>query len=476
MHDPADIAERNGRIAGLGFLLVATYTAVVLPWVGDAQQRSIQLGVMALLGISAAVCFLVPWRVLPKWADELPAAWAIALLGVGLGAFGGVLGAYVGALAVFLAYSGLTGGWATLRLALLAELFLLAATLLGNQDSERMVVAATVVVAAVIGRFVAMTVSWNQTAGSRLRTLRAALAELSDVTTETAAANVLASAATQLLEADDAVVLLTEHPGSCVLAGRGASREDLLVRPIRIDMTREQSGAAVSARSGQTLFVPDSPSSPVVSQRLATQFDTMSTLFLPIPGEGGAIGTVMIWWHLAQRSVDPFAQQVAEMLLAPAGQILERLRHRSQQDTDTMKDPLTGIGNRRRFDAGLTQLPVGGAVLMFDLDDFKHVNSLHGLDAGDETLRAFAAALRRCVRDNDIVTRFDSDRFGVILPLIASPIAGGVIIERLQRIWRAPHGCAFSVGIAIRTEEETPAETVARSENDLQATKRLKLR
>jgi diguanylate cyclase (GGDEF)-like protein len=269
-------------------------------------------------------------------------------------------------------------------------------------------------------------------------------------------------------------VVLSEHPGSTFFVCTGGSRPSPEYAEIRIDTTREQSGAAVAARSGLPLFIADAATSPVAARRLVAEFGAASVLYLPIPGEGGFMGAVVVWWRELRRSVDPFAQQVAELLPTPAGQVLQRLRHAGQFAKAEMKDDLTGLGNRRRFDAGLTELPASGAILLFDLDALRDINSRYGLDAGDETLRAFADALRRSVRDNDIVARFGGDDFGVILPVIASPIAGGIIIERLQRIWQSPYGCQFSVGIAIRSPDEPAPDTLRRAEEDLLASKTLK--
>lgn len=477
LRELGDLRERDGKLAGLAFSLLAAYGAVVMSAVGDAGQRSVQLGVVALLAASAAACFATPWRSLPAWTIELAAAWAIVLLGIGYGAVAGVLGSHAIGFAVVLGLSGLTGGWrSTFRLVGLALSCLAIAAIVGNQNTDRTTLAATIVVSTLFGQFVALMVAWTRVATSKTHTLRAAVTELRGATSDEAASNIVASAAARLADADAVAVMLTEHPGSTAYVCRGASGFGTTATGVRIETTREQSASAIAARNGAPLFVADAQASLVVSRRLVTDFDVASALYLPIPGEGGSLGVVVACWHRQRAGVDSFGQELVELLLNPAGEALERLRRAARHDTESMKDPLTGIGNRRRFDAGLTELPVGGAVLLFDLDDFKHINTAHGLDAGDETLRAFAAALRRSVRDRDIVTRFGSDKFGVILPQITSPIAGGVIIERLQRMWRAPHGCGFSVGIAIRNADETPSEAVARADNDLQATKRLKLK
>ena len=92
---------------------------------------------------------------------------------------------------------------------------------------------------------------------------------------------------------------------------------------------------------------------------------------------------------------------------------LERLSH---------EDPLTGLANRRRWDAELVAAcaaaRVGGtsvAVLLVDVDRFKEVNDLHGHGGGDEALRSIADALTSRVRAGDLVARLGGDELAVLL-------------------------------------------------------------
>ena len=93
---------------------------------------------------------------------------------------------------------------------------------------------------------------------------------------------------------------------------------------------------------------------------------------------------------------------------------LERLSH---------EDPLTGLANRRRWDAELvaacaTARSAGTsvAVLLVDVDRFKEVNDRHGHGGGDEALRLIADALTSRVRAGDVVARLGGDELAVLLP------------------------------------------------------------
>ena len=113
--------------------------------------------------------------------------------------------------------------------------------------------------------------------------------------------------------------------------------------------------------------------------------------------------------------VNMFAKQVALSIT--------NLRLREALRNQSIRDPLTGVFNRRymeetlereirraqRFDQSL-------GILMLDLDHFKSFNDAYGHEAGDAVLRELAALLVRSVRAEDVVCRFGGEEFVIILP------------------------------------------------------------
>lgn len=104
----------------------------------------------------------------------------------------------------------------------------------------------------------------------------------------------------------------------------------------------------------------------------------------------------------------------------------------------SLRDPLTGLANRRHFHAVLeraieTVARSGDAVLLLllDLDHFKAINDVHGHHAGDRVLRAVADCLTRCVRPVDTVARYGGEEFAVILPH-CRPVFGLAVAERIR--------------------------------------------
>lgn len=89
----------------------------------------------------------------------------------------------------------------------------------------------------------------------------------------------------------------------------------------------------------------------------------------------------------------------------------------------SLKDPLTGLSNRRYFQSMLmreieavTRSGEPSLLLMLDIDHFKKVNDTYGHPAGDAVLQAVAKTLTKCVRPMDTVARFGGEEFVIILP------------------------------------------------------------
>ena len=106
-------------------------------------------------------------------------------------------------------------------------------------------------------------------------------------------------------------------------------------------------------------------------------------------------------------------------LIVASKSLLVRLREES--DLLSLTDPLTGVANRRAFEAMLAR-QVGGSrssdatgLLFVDLDDFKSANTLFGHAGGDTVLRRAAEALREAARGNDLVARLGGDEFAIIV-------------------------------------------------------------
>jgi two-component system, cell cycle response regulator len=104
----------------------------------------------------------------------------------------------------------------------------------------------------------------------------------------------------------------------------------------------------------------------------------------------------------------------------------------------SLKDPLTGLANRRHFH-GVLERAIDvvarsgepALLLMLDIDHFKKVNDTYGHQAGDQVLQAIAKTLMGCVRPMDTVARFGGEEFSVMLPSCHTSF-GATVAERIR--------------------------------------------
>jgi diguanylate cyclase (GGDEF)-like protein len=160
---------------------------------------------------------------------------------------------------------------------------------------------------------------------------------------------------------------------------------------------------------------------------------------------------------------------VTVLVVAEAqGRLARRLR------TAAGTDPLTGVANRRAWEAeaqrhlaraSRTGEPVSVALL--DLDQFKEVNDRDGHRAGDTLLRELTVAWRTRLRAADSLGRYGGDEFVLCLP--ATDETGAA--ELLQQL-QTTHGFTWSSGAATARSGEPLATLLDRADAALYADKR----
>jgi diguanylate cyclase (GGDEF)-like protein/PAS domain S-box-containing protein len=139
-------------------------------------------------------------------------------------------------------------------------------------------------------------------------------------------------------------------------------------------------------------------------------------------------------------------------------------------------DVLTGLPNRGlfmdRLDQALARSRRSGkpmALLFLDIDRFKGVNDTLGHEAGDDVLKAFARAMRACVRSSDTVARLGGDEFTIILEELSSVDEAETVARKLVDKARMPVASAgrsvtvsASIGIAMVSADEWDAASILR--------------
>jgi diguanylate cyclase (GGDEF)-like protein len=144
--------------------------------------------------------------------------------------------------------------------------------------------------------------------------------------------------------------------------------------------------------------------------------------------------------------------------------------------TDASTNPLTGVANRRAWEAEAVRSLAGAVrsgepvtVAILDLDGFKEVNDRDGHSAGDRLLREVADHWRTRLRGSDLLGRHGGDEFVLCLP---GTDAGGAR-EVLQRLdGGLPIG--WSVGMATARAGDSLSTVLQRADERLYAGKRLR--
>lgn len=137
-------------------------------------------------------------------------------------------------------------------------------------------------------------------------------------------------------------------------------------------------------------------------------------------------------------------------------------------------DTLTQLPNRGQFETQLREALAQashkgtiGSVMFVDLDHFKAVNDSFGHAMGDQLLRAAAARIRQCVRENDVVARLGGDEFAILLDglsaaPVAAKIAGNLVAALTNPFNIAGHQLMISasIGISCYPDDGIDADTL----------------
>ncbi|KQS96680.1 MULTISPECIES: GGDEF domain-containing protein [unclassified Rhizobium] len=184
-----------------------------------------------------------------------------------------------------------------------------------------------------------------------------------------------------------------------------------------------------------------------------------------------------IWFEGRIQALD-FAVDGEEAVVWVASNITERNVIETQLRLQSETDALTGLFNRRKLidvlDARfqLFQQDANPTVaLMFDVDNFKTINDVHGHPEGDKVLVSIANTCKEVLRGSDFAARLGGDEFVILMPLMARD-QGLAVADRLRRRISADltrtlnHPVTISGGLSEFTAKDIACEEILQRADD----------
>ena len=200
-----------------------------------------------------------------------------------------------------------------------------------------------------------------------------------------------------------------------------------------------------------------------------------STYFcVPLTAQGEVIGVLTID---GMRTIDPLERRLGIAASEQLALSLANIRLQDTLRTQSIRDPLTGLFNRRYLEVSFerellraTRRTLPLSVLMLDLDHFKRFNDSHGHEAGDALLAQFAEVLKRATRNEDIACRYGGEEFTVVLHEAGEDIARerAELIRSMTAEMSVAHRqvqlehITVSIGYAVFPRDGTTAENLLR--------------
>lgn len=146
---------------------------------------------------------------------------------------------------------------------------------------------------------------------------------------------------------------------------------------------------------------------------------------------------------------------------------------------EASRDYLTGLLNRRGFQAAMDSLRKEDAPLalyLFDLDNLKSINDTFGHTEGDRHIRQFAQLLRSHTRESDILSRYGGDEFVVVMKQMKTDEAalkkGEEICRAIREMGAGGNLAACTAGVVRRNEPDSSEELIERADQALYQAKK----
>ena len=207
------------------------------------------------------------------------------------------------------------------------------------------------------------------------------------------------------------------------------------------------------------------------SLREHMRYDSIDGIAVPLIREDAVLGVISVGRAVPDATFSDAEREVIALLGSQAALALANAHLVEEVSALAVRDGLTGLFNRRHFDAALDlaigrykrRAPAGSlAAIMFDLDHFGQFNRQHGHLLGDAVLRLFSGILKERLRSADLVARYGGEEFIAILEDCTLPeavrVAEAVRGELEARTVADAEGNALHATVSAGCAEIDPAD------------------
>jgi diguanylate cyclase (GGDEF)-like protein/PAS domain S-box-containing protein len=202
-----------------------------------------------------------------------------------------------------------------------------------------------------------------------------------------------------------------------------------------------------------------------------------SYICVPMMAQSQALGILLLTQPPNARLTEA-KQRLALAMAEHIAMALSNLKLHETLRSQSIRDPLTGLFNRRFMEESLelelrrasrNRRPLG--IIMLEIDDFQAVSRSFGEDAGNAVLVEIGNLLRTIIRKEDIACRFEDDKFAIILPQgslevtaqRAESLREMVKNMEIRHRGRSIGHVTFSAGIASFPEQGRTVEALIRA-------------
>ena len=204
---------------------------------------------------------------------------------------------------------------------------------------------------------------------------------------------------------------------------------------------------------------------------------TTPTLCLPMIAKGKTLGMLYLRFTRIE-SVSELMQELAETVAQNIAMSVANLKLQEKLRYQSLRDPLTGLYNRRYLQESLTkeidraqrqQQFIG--IIMIDIDHFKRFNDVYGHSAGDLVLQEVGSYLLSKIRHYDVACRYGGEELVIVMPdasiantlVRAEEIREGVKQLKLKHENQKLESISVSIGVSCFPDDGTDAGRLIRS-------------